>query len=140
MTRISGQTLKPFLISLPCLQREMILIRVHLFSTFAKFFEKLTFLTPRYAHLRVRIKGYEIILFRKICVRTKWMISNQTRQKSSHIYRLKLLWILSRCYHSHEWHTSLLAKASGNINLTRNQNLNNEFTEIEDGIISTCDV
>ena len=31
--------------------------RVHLFSTYAKFLEKLTFLTPWYAHERVRIGG-----------------------------------------------------------------------------------
>ena len=31
--------------------------RAHSFSTYAKFSEKLTFLTPRYTHVRVRIRG-----------------------------------------------------------------------------------
>ena len=29
----------------------------HSFSTYAKFSEKLTFLTPRYAHIRIRVVG-----------------------------------------------------------------------------------
>ena len=37
-------------------------------STYAKFSEKLTFLTPWYAHVRVRIgvRGLEMLVFRKI--------------------------------------------------------------------------
>ena len=31
--------------------------RDHPFSTYAKFSEKLTFLTPRYAHIRLRSRG-----------------------------------------------------------------------------------
>ena len=31
--------------------------RAHPFSTYAKFSEKLTFLTPRYAHVRLRSRG-----------------------------------------------------------------------------------
>ena len=38
----------------------------HSFSTSAKFFEKLTFLTPTYAQLLVRIKGWENLAFRII--------------------------------------------------------------------------
>ena len=38
----------------------------HPLSTYAKFFEKLTFLTPWYAHVRVRIRGFEMLVFRKI--------------------------------------------------------------------------
>ena len=36
------------------------------FSTSAKFSEKLKFLTPSYAGIRVRIRGYEILAFGKI--------------------------------------------------------------------------
>ena len=46
---------------------------VHPFSTYAKFSEKLKFLTPWCAHVRVRIKGWEILVFRKFCLRTKWI-------------------------------------------------------------------
>ena len=38
----------------------------HPLSTYAKFSEKLTFLTSWYAHVRVRIKGLEMLVFRKI--------------------------------------------------------------------------
>ena len=38
----------------------------HPLSTYTKFSEKLTFLTPWYAHVRVRIRGLEMLVFRKI--------------------------------------------------------------------------
>ena len=38
----------------------------HPLSTYTKFSEKLTFLTLRYAHVRVRIRGLEMLVFRKI--------------------------------------------------------------------------
>ena len=38
----------------------------HLLSTYVKVSEKLTFLTPWYAHVRVRIRGLEMLFFRKI--------------------------------------------------------------------------
>ena len=41
-------------------------IRDHPLSTYANFFEKLTFLTPWYAHVRVRIRGLEMLVFQKI--------------------------------------------------------------------------
>ena len=41
-------------------------VKGHPFGTYAKFSEKLTFLTPWYAHVRVRIKGKEMLIFRKI--------------------------------------------------------------------------
>ena len=44
--------------------REM--LRGHPLVTYAKFSEKLTFLTPRYAHVRMRIRGLEIIVSWKI--------------------------------------------------------------------------
>ena len=47
------------------------------FSTYAKFSEKVTFTFPWYVHVRVRIGGKEMLLSRKICVRTNWMIPNE---------------------------------------------------------------
>ena len=41
-------------------------IRAHPLSTYAKLSEKLTFLTPWYVHVRVRIRGLEMLVFRKI--------------------------------------------------------------------------
>ena len=38
----------------------------HPLSTYAKFAEKLTFLTPWYARIRVRIRGLEMFVLRKI--------------------------------------------------------------------------
>ena len=35
-------------------------------STYAKFSEKLTFLNPRYAHVGVRIRRLEMLVFRRI--------------------------------------------------------------------------
>ena len=40
--------------------------RGHPFSMYAKFCEKLTFLTPYYVHVRVRIRRLEVLVFRKI--------------------------------------------------------------------------
>ena len=40
--------------------------RGHPLSTYAKFSEKLTFLTPWYAHVPVRIRGLEMLVFREI--------------------------------------------------------------------------
>ena len=42
------------------------LYRNHPLNTYAKFSEKLTFLTPWYAHVRARIRGSEMLVFRKI--------------------------------------------------------------------------
>ena len=39
------------------------LFRGHPLCTYAKFSEKLTFLTPRYAHVRARIRGLEMLVF-----------------------------------------------------------------------------
>ena len=38
----------------------------HPLSTYAKFSDKLTFLTPWYTHAHVRIRGLEMLVFRKI--------------------------------------------------------------------------
>ena len=47
------------------------IVKDHPFSTYAKSSEKLTFLTPWYAHERKNCS-----FFGKYCVRTKWMITN----------------------------------------------------------------
>lgn len=51
------------------------IIRVHPLSTYAKYFEELTFLTPGYAHECVRAWGYEMLVLWNICVRTELLIS-----------------------------------------------------------------
>ena len=38
----------------------------HSFSAYVKFSEKIQFLTPCYVHIRVRIRGYEMLTFWKI--------------------------------------------------------------------------
>ena len=38
-------------------------------------FEKLTFLASWYAHVLVRIRGLEMLVFGKPCVGTKWMVT-----------------------------------------------------------------
>ena len=38
----------------------------HPLSTYAKYSKKLTFLTPWYAYVRVRIRGLEMLIFRQI--------------------------------------------------------------------------
>ena len=38
-------------------------VRNHPFSAYAKCSEKLTFLTPWYAHVRMRIRGLEMLVF-----------------------------------------------------------------------------
>ena len=48
------------------------LCRDHSFCTFTKFSEKITFLTPRYTHICVRIRRLEMLVFRKI-LRTYYM-------------------------------------------------------------------
>ena len=40
-----------------------ICIRDHSFITDAKVFEKITFLTPLYTHVRLRIRGWEMLVF-----------------------------------------------------------------------------
>ena len=52
---------------------DFLLIRDYEFSIYADFFEKLTILTPRYAHVRLRIKGVKMLVFGKFCVCTEWM-------------------------------------------------------------------
>ena len=49
--------------------------RDHSFDTYAKFSEKVTFLTPWYAQVRLHIRGNKCCFFGKFCERTKWMIA-----------------------------------------------------------------
>ena len=66
-------------------------IRNHPFRSYAKFSEKLTFLSPWYAHarvhimgernVRVHIRGKEMLVFEKFCVRPKWIIPYPTLKK-----------------------------------------------------------
>ena len=42
-----------------------ILLRNHSFSTYTTFFKELALLTPWYAQVRVRIRGYEMLVFRE---------------------------------------------------------------------------
>ena len=51
----------------------MIFLRGHPLSAYAKFPEKLTFLTPWYAHVPVLTRGLEMLVFGKFCVFTSWM-------------------------------------------------------------------
>ena len=44
---------------------KVVSLRDHPFSTYAKFSEKLTFLTPWYWYVRVCIRGLEMLVFRK---------------------------------------------------------------------------
>ena len=76
--------------------------RDHSFSIYAKFSEKLTFLTPRYAFLtpwyavRVRIRGQEILVFRKI-LRTSPAGDSQVAKglslRTQRTTLVKILWI-----------------------------------------------
>ena len=69
--------------------------RDHSFSTYAKFSEKLTFLTPWYA-VRVRIRGQEILVFRKI-LRTSPAGDSQVAKglslRTQRTKLVKILWI-----------------------------------------------
>ena len=55
---------------------------IHLIRT-QNFSVKLTFLNHWYAQLRVHITSEEMLVFRKIWVRTKWMIPNANSQWAS---------------------------------------------------------
>ena len=51
----------------PKIQQDLLQsIKHHLFGAYAKVKKKLKFLTPWYAHVRVLIKGLEMLVFRKI--------------------------------------------------------------------------
>ena len=49
-----------------CINKNNFFLGGHPLSTYAKFSEKLTLLTPWYAHVRVRINGLETLVFQKI--------------------------------------------------------------------------
>ena len=56
------------------------IVRGRALSTYATFSEKLTFLTPWYAHARVRIRGLEMLVFQKI-LRTYVMDGSLDRKR-----------------------------------------------------------
>ena len=60
----------------------------HPFSTYAKFSEKLTFLTPWYAHVRARIRGLGMLTFRKI-LRT-YLMEDPLRRSGTGTYHKAL--------------------------------------------------
>ena len=66
--------------------------RNHSFSSHSKFPEKITFLAPCYTHLRVS-GGKKCLFFRKLCVRTKWMIPNQYQKNRDNIYILNVKFV-----------------------------------------------
>ena len=64
----------------------------HSFSSDSKFSEKITFLASCYAHLRVS-GGKKCLFFKKLCVRTKWMIPNQYQKNRDKFYILKVKFV-----------------------------------------------
>ena len=52
-------------------------LRDHSFSAYAKFSEKLIFLTPWYSHVVCVSGGKKFLFFGKFCARTKWMIPDR---------------------------------------------------------------
>ena len=66
-----------------CLYFHIRILRAHPLSTYAKFSEELTFLTPWYAHVRLPIRGLEMLVFRKI-LRTYVMNDPYDRHKNTH--------------------------------------------------------
>ena len=55
------------------LLKKSVLAWDHSFSTYAKIFWAV--LTPWYVHIRVRIRGYEMLVFPKISLTYKWMVA-----------------------------------------------------------------
>ena len=69
----------------------LVAIRGHPLSTYAKYSEKLAFLTPWYAHVRVRIRELEIIVFRK-SLPTYLMMAHKERKRQFIYKHLCFLW------------------------------------------------
>ena len=67
-----------------------------LFSMYAQFLEKLTFLTPIYAHVSVRIRGKKYQFFGKFWVRSKWIVPKLNFLKETFVTTLKLSSIVSK--------------------------------------------
>ena len=61
----------------------ILVVRNHEFSAYAKFCKKLIFLIDWYEHVRMPITGLEMLVFQKTCIRTKWMIANATFSTTS---------------------------------------------------------
>ena len=90
--------------------------RDHPLTTYAKFSEKLTFLTPRYAHVRVRIRRLEMFVFWKI-FRTYLMddplahqVHSFAKTKIGHaiIYPEKVYFFLEKNIHNHVYRQSIM--------------------------------
>ena len=62
----------------------------HPLSTYAKFFEKLTFLATWYAHVRVRIRGLEMLVFRKIL--STYLMDDPQEIRRTSIHKFKVPW------------------------------------------------
>ena len=58
------------------------MLRGHPLSTYAKFSEKITFLPPVYAHVRLRIRRLEMLVFRKT-LHTCLMIPEEIHQSAN---------------------------------------------------------
>ena len=61
----------------------LLIVRGHPFGTYAKFSEKLIFQTPWYAQVRVRIRGLEKLVFRKIMIRDENSVKITVHRKSA---------------------------------------------------------
>ena len=68
-----------------------------IFSTYAKLSGKLTFLTPWYAHQRLRIRGQKMLVFGKFCGRTEWIMSYYVL---IHDFRVFSYWNITKFYGS----------------------------------------
>ena len=95
--------------------------RNHQFSTYAKFFQKLTFLTPWYAHERVS-GGKKCYFFGKFCVRTQWtnpywiLAASNSHKSSLHllvqIQQSKwktIFWNLFKFNNKDTWRTTIMS-------------------------------
>ena len=68
----------PSVLIMPWVFRSLCNIWGHPLNTYVKSSEKLTFQTPWYAHVRVRIRGLEMLVFGKILRTYLWILgSNQ---------------------------------------------------------------
>ena len=61
----------------------ILIVRNHVFSAYAKFSKKLIFLIDWYEHVRMPITGLEMLVFQKTCIRTEWVIANATFSTTS---------------------------------------------------------
>ena len=68
------------------------MVRVHPFSKYAKFTEKLKCLTPRYTHVRVRIRGNNVSFSENFAyVLNGWSLRKRNQYKNSKVFHLETL-------------------------------------------------